>query len=161
MTARGRPGALARTPGVSRPIASSRPVAAPPAVVHRLLADVEAWALWSPHVAEVRPATGTVAAGWRGQVRPWFAPRPTTMVVDAADPGAGLLWHSPGFGHTLRYEHRVAAAGDGSVVTFTARVEGPLGGLLTALARPVSAFGQRRRLARLDHLARLVARTAG
>jgi hypothetical protein len=129
--------------------------------VHRLLVDVEAWALWSPHVAEVSPASGVVDAGWRGDVRAWFSPRPVAMLVDAAPPDGGIVWHSHALGHTLRYENRVEPAPGGAVVRFTARVEGPLGPLATALARPLSAFGQRRRLARLDRLARLVAASPG
>ena len=142
-------------------IVSSRVVAAPPAVVHDLLCDVSAWALWSPHIASVEPASGRVDAGWSGGVRAWFSPRPVEMVVDAAPPAGGLRWHSTALGHTLRYENRVEPLGEGSMVTFSARVEGPAGELLTAAARPFSAFGQRRRLRRLDALARLVAARQG
>jgi len=140
-------------------ISSSRDIAAPPAVVHDLLTDVQAWALWSPHIASVVPSAGHVGVGWTGAVRAWFSPRPVDMVVDAAPPGGGLRWHSTALGHVLRYENHVEPAGPGAArVTFTARVEGPAGPLVTRLAAPLSAFGQRRRLARLAALARLVAR---
>jgi len=138
-------------------IVSSRVVPAAPDVVHDLLCDVEAWALWSPHIASVDPPGGRAVAGWSGGVRAWFSPRPVEMIVDAAPPAGGLRWHSHALGHTLRYGNLVEASGSGSRVTFRAVVEGPAGGLLTALARPVSAFGQRRRLRRLDALARVVA----
>ena len=139
-------------------IVSERRIGAPPEVVHALLCDVDAWAVWSPHIAQVRPAHGTAQPGARFAVRAWFSPRPVDMVVDAADPGRGLRWHSSAAGHTLRYENAVEADGAAaSRVRFSARIEGPLSAALTALARPLSALGQRRRLGRLDALARFAA----
>jgi hypothetical protein len=41
-------------------ITSERTVAAPTHLVHSLLADVEAWSLWSPHITRVDPASGSV-----------------------------------------------------------------------------------------------------
>jgi len=70
--------------------------------VHTLLTDVEAWGLWSPHISSVEPASGSVAAGWSGQVKAWFSPTPTTMTVTWAEPGRGMGWETPGLGHTLR-----------------------------------------------------------
>jgi hypothetical protein len=72
-------------------------------------------------------------------------------------------WETPALGHVLRYEQRVEPIAGGSRVAFGARVDGPLGSPLTALARPLSAFGQRRRLARLGALAEFEVRrgTAG
>ena len=142
-------------------IESVREVNAPPERVHDLLVDVEAWALWSPHIASVTPSSGRVQTGWRGLVRAWFSPLPTEMVVDRATAGRGIAWHSRGLGHTLRYENEVTPWGaGGSRVRFSARVEGPLGPLVTRVARPLSAYGQRRRLTRLDALARLESRRA-
>lgn len=136
-------------------------MAAPPARVHALICHVEAWALWSPHVASVDPPRGRLHPGWRGRVRAFFSPVPTEMVVDAVHPDGGMEWHSRGLGHVLRYENRVAPEGAGSRVTFTARVDGPLGPVLTRLAAPLSALGQRRRLARLDRLASLLEQAPG
>ncbi len=129
--------------------------------MHALLVEVRAWSVWSPHIASVDPPSGRLHPGWRGQVRAWFSPVPTEMVVDAVRPGEGIAWHSRGLGHVLRYENRIAAEGAGSRVTFTARVEGPLGPALTRLAAPLSALGQRRRLERLDRLARLFEQAPG
>jgi hypothetical protein len=83
------------------------------------------------------------------------------MVVDSVVPGEGIAWHSVGLGHVLRYENRVVAEAGGSHVTFAAEVQGPLGPTLTRLAAPLSALGQRRRLARLDRLARLLEQAPG
>ena len=133
-------------------IESETRVAAPPALVHEVLTDVGAWALWSPHVASVRPSSGSVHAGWVGRVRPWFGPR-TTMEVTTVTPGAGMRWRTAALGHELSYAQLVSADGDGSRVVFTATVTGPLGAVVQRLAAPLSALGQRRRLARLAALA--------
>ncbi len=130
------------------PITSRQAVAAPPTIVHDLLTDVGAWALWSPHVASVEPASGSVEAGWRLRVRPWFGP-PTVMEVTEVLPGAGMCWRTRGAGHVLTYDQLVEADGEGCLVTFTARVAGPAGALVQRAAAPLSALGQRRRLARL------------
>lgn len=142
----------------SPPIASSREIAAPPEVVHDLLVSVEAWPIWSPHVACVHPPTGRVEEGWRGSVRAWFAPAPTAMIVTRVEQDAGMEWETPWLGHRLRYRQRIEPSPTGARVRFEARVEGPFGGAIAALARPLSAYGQRRRLARLAALAELMAR---
>jgi uncharacterized protein YndB with AHSA1/START domain len=134
-------------------IETSRVVHAPPAVVHDLLTDVAAWRVWAPHVRDPRPARGHVSAGQTVSVRAFFSPAPTPMHVTSVEPAGGMTWESRAAGHVLRYAQRVRPAPQGSRVTFTAEVEGPAGALLTALARPLSALGQRRRLARLAALA--------
>lgn len=137
-------------------IRSTRCVAAPAAVVHDLLTDIAAWRLWSPHVARVEPADGHVRAGQQLRVRPWFGP-PTQMDVETVDPPHGMTWSTTAAGHVLRYGQQVRPTGDATCeVVFTATVEGPAGRLATAGAAPLSALGQRRRLARLATLAELL-----
>lgn len=143
-------------------ITSELTIAAPPALVHDLLTDVGAWKLWAPHVTRVEPPQGHVAPGWRGSVKAWFSPVATQMHVTWVRPEAGMGWETPGFGHVLRYEQRIATpASGGSHVTFTAEVTGPAGPALTRLASPLSALGQRRRLARLRALAEWQAERSG
>ena len=134
-------------------IVSERTVSAPSHLVHALLTDVEAWAIWSPHIASVEPATGSVASGWTGRVRAWFSPTATTMTVTWAEPGRGMGWETPGLGHRLVYEQRIEPVAGGCRVTFSARVVGRAGEALTRVAGPLSALGQRRRLRRLAALA--------
>jgi len=141
-------------------IVSERTVSAPSHLVHALLTDVEAWALWSPHITSVEPATGAVATGWSGQVKAWFSPTPTTMTVTWAESGRGMGWETPGLGHTLRYEQRIEPISGGCRVTFSAEVVGRFGEALTTVAGPLSALGQRRRLARLAALAEYQAKRA-
>ena len=138
------------------PIRTARDVAAPAALVHELLVDVAAWSLWSPHVAHVDPPSGRVAAGERRTVRPWFGP-PTSMDVETVTAGRGMTWSTPAARHVLRYTQDVEPTGDASCrVAFSATVDGPAGALATRLASPLSALGQRRRLARLAALAELL-----
>ena len=143
-------------------IRTARDVAAPAALVHDLLVDVAAWGLWSPHVARVDPPEGRVAAGERRRVRPWFGP-PTSMDVETVTAGRGMTWSTPAARHVLRYTQDVEpTGGDSCRVTFSATVDGPVGALATSVASPLSALGQRRRLARLAALAELLhAREAG
>jgi hypothetical protein len=141
-------------------IATERTVAAPSHLVHALLTDVEAWGIWSPHISSVEPPSGSVATGWSGRVKARFSPVPTSMTVTWSEPGRGMGWETPGLGHTLRYDQRIEPVTGGARVTFEARVEGRFGEALTRLAAPLSALGQRRRLARLAALAEFEARRA-
>lgn len=142
-------------------ITSARDVAAPPAVVHALLVDVGAWRLWSPHLAWIEREAGPVGEGETIGVRAWFSPTPTPMRIAWVRPDGGMGWESEGLGHRLHYEHRVDPGHLGSEVTFRAWVQGPRGAGLTRLAAPLSAWGQRQRLARLGRLAELTVRVGG
>lgn len=139
-------------------ISSGVRCAASPATVHELVVDVEAWRLWSPHVAAVVPDRGQVHAGWSGATRAFFAPRPTTMIVDEVHPDGGFTWHSTLGPWRLDYANLVLADDEGSRISFRARLSGPGGGVLERLIGPISALGQRRRMARLAALAELVDR---
>lgn len=125
---------------------------APAELVHEVLTDVTAWRLWSPHVSWVDGPPGPVTAGWSGRVKPWFGP-PTLMEVTWSAPGRGIRWHSTFAGHRLDYADLVEPAADGgSVVVMTAQVSGPAGAAVEAGVGRLSAYGQRRRLARLATL---------
>ena len=139
-------------------IRSAQVVNAPAALVHDVLTDVGAWRLWSPHVARVDGPPGPVAAGWSGLVKPWFGPV-TRMEVTWSEPGRGIRWHSTAAGHRLDYADLVEPLGAGRcTVTLTATVTGPAGTAVERAAGPLSAYGQRRRLARLAALSEYVAR---
>lgn len=142
---------------MTSPIEHRAHLDASPATVHDLLTDIAAWPAWSPHVASCDPPAGRCADGMTIATRAFFSPVPTPMHVDWVRPGEGMGWHSRALGHTLRYEDRVTpAAGGGTDVHFVARLDGPAAGLLTALTRPFSTLGMRRRIARLGRVARVV-----
>ena len=62
--------------------------------VHELLVDVDAWSLWSPHVAALDAPSRRVTTGWVGRPRAFFAPMAVPMVVDQVDADRGYAWHS-------------------------------------------------------------------
>lgn len=133
-------------------IRSVQVVDAPADVVHDVLTDVTAWRLWSPHIASVDGPVGPVAAGWAGRVKPWFGPA-TTMTVSWSQSGRGIRWHSTAAGHRLDYADLIEPLSPtGCRITMTATVSGPAGAAIEAGVGRLSAYGQRRRLARLAAL---------
>lgn len=141
-------------------IASERLCAASAETVHQLLLDVDAWALWAPHIAAVRTERRRIEPGWVGEVRAVFAPRASAMVVDRVYEAGGYDWHSVAGPWRLDYSNRVSGHPVGSRISFSARITGPGAALLERVAAPLSALGQRRRIARLARLAELVERRA-
>jgi Polyketide cyclase / dehydrase and lipid transport len=144
-----------------RVIRSVRSVAAPATVVHAVLTDVRAWRLWSPHIAHVdAPEQVIEAAGWSGLVKPWFGPA-TRMDVTWCEPGRGIRWRSTAGRYRLDYADLIEPHDDQScMVTMTAELRGPAGETVERVVAPLSAYGQRRRLARLAALAEYLHRWA-
>lgn len=133
---------------------------ASPATIHRLLVDVEAWSVWSPHVASVEPPTGDVTAGWEGATRAFFSPTATEMIVDEVVPDGGYTWRCTVGPWTLRYRNRVEpGVTSGSTITFEADLDGPGASFIERVVAPLSAFGQRRRMYRLARAAELIERS--
>lgn len=134
-------------------IRSTQPVAAPATVVHAVLTDVRAWRLWSPHVARVEATEQVIEGpGWSGLVKAWFGPA-TRMDVTWCEPGRGIRWTSAAGGYRLDYADLIDPAGDDAcTVTMTAELTGPVGAIAERAVAPLSAYGQRRRLARLAAL---------
>lgn len=60
----------------------------------------------------------------------------------------------------LDYDNAVLSDGPGSMLRFTARLSGPAAEHLERVVAPLSALGQRRRMARLARLAELFERRA-
>lgn len=101
-----------------------------------------------------------VGPGWTGATRAFFSPGKTTMVVDEVRPDGGYTWHSTLGPWRLDYDNAVVPANDGSTLRFTAQLSGPANAVVERLVAPLSALGQRRRMARLARLAELFARHA-
>ncbi len=137
-----------------RVIRSERSVAAPASIVHAVLTDVTAWKLWAPHIASVDSVSEIILdTAWSAMVKPWFGPA-TQMDVTWVEPGRGMRWTTSMVGHRLDYADLITPDGDdGCIVTMTAEVSGLVGGLVATAVGPLSAYGQRRRLARLAALA--------
>ncbi len=133
---------------------------ASPATIHELLVDVDAWNVWSPHVASVETSERRVRPGWTGSTRAVFSPGATSMIVDEVRPDGGYSWHSTLGPWRLDYENAVVPANDGSMLRFTAELRGPAAEIIERLVAPLSALGQRRRMVRLARLAELMERHA-
>jgi hypothetical protein len=142
-------------------IASEIDSSAAPATIHELLVDVDAWSVWSPHVASIETVNGRrVHSGWTGRTRAVFSPGATSMIVDEVRPDGGYTWHSTVGPWRLEYHNAVVPADGGSTLRFAAELCGPAAGLIERLVAPLSAFGQRRRMARLARMAELIERHA-
>jgi hypothetical protein len=124
--------------------------------IHELLVDVDAWSVWSPHVASVEATTRRVEPGWVGSTRAFFSPAATSMVVDDVRADGGYTWHSSIGPWRLDYDNSIVAADHGTIVRFSAALGGPAGPLLERIVAPLSRAGQRRRMARLVRLAELI-----
>ncbi|MEM9202846.1 MAG: SRPBCC family protein [Actinomycetota bacterium] len=121
--------------------------------VHELLVDTDAWSTWSPHVAGLDAPSTRVEPGWVGKPRAFFSPMAIAMVVTEVYPDGGYDWHSTLGPWRLEYQNRVMATDDGSTIRFTAELSGPLGSVLEKVVGPLSARGQRNRMARLAEMA--------
>lgn len=128
------------------------------ATIHELLVDVDSWSLWSPHVAQVSAERDRVDSNWIGETRAFFAPSSTTMVVQEVRPDGGYRWSTTVGPWRLDYDNAILGAADGCIVRFTAELRGPAATILERLVAPISARGQRRRIARLIQLAELLDR---
>lgn len=83
------------------------------------------------------------------------------MEVTWCEPGRGIRWTSAAAGHRLDYADLIEPDSEGRcTVTMTAEVTGPVGPLVQAVVGPLSAYGQRRRLARLAALSEFLHRRA-
>ena len=133
---------------------------ASPATIHELLIDVDAWRVWSPHVASVSARERRVGPGWTGRTRAFFSPGATLMIVDDVRQDGGYTWHSTVGPWRLDYVNAVAPADQGSTLRFSAELRGPAAAFIERLVAPLSALGQRRRMIRLAALAHLVERHA-
>lgn len=125
------------------------------ATVHELLVDVDAWSTWSPHVASLDAPSTRVEPGWVGKPRAFFSPMAIPMVVDDVRPDGGYSWHSTLGPWRLDYTNHVDPDpdGGGANISFGAHLSGPLGSVLERIVAPLSARGQRNRIARLVELA--------
>jgi hypothetical protein len=112
-------------------------------------------------VASVEAGERRISTGWTGATRAGFSPGATPMIVDEVRPNGGYIWHSTLGPWRLDYDNAVIPNDGGSTLRFTATLHGPAAQAIERVVAPLSAFGQRRRMARLARLAELVEQHAG
>lgn len=96
----------------------------PPESFYRFWAAPQTWPSWDRDVAEVRFSDDMII-GAEGWMRPASGPA-TTFTVTALQPGRLLTTSSRLPGARLIFEHQLAPAADGALVTVIIGVDGPL-----------------------------------
>ena len=117
-------------------------LAAPPERVWSVLADVERWPSWTPTVTALdvldAPDGSGPALREGAEVRitqPGM--RPTRYTVTGVEDGRWFRWEARRPGLRQHADHAVEAAGDRcSRATLTFGIDGPVGWLVSPLARP-------------------------
>jgi len=118
-------------------------VAAPPARVWAVWADVERWPEWTASVTRIEPLSGPLGPGARFRIA---QPRLAVLVweVTAYDAGVSWAWVARSAGATTTGFHAVRAEGDGTVADMRIVHEGwlgrPVGWLLAGLTRRYMAL---------------------
>jgi uncharacterized membrane protein len=110
-------------------------VGAPAEAVWGLFVDVERWPEMSESISHVRRLdNGPLQVGSEAIVRQPRLPQARWRVTEM-EPGHSFLWQTSFPGVTSVGGHTVDADGQGSVVTLTLRVHGPLARPIYALTR--------------------------
>jgi uncharacterized membrane protein len=106
---------------------------APPEEVWRLFVDVERWPQLTKSLTEVRRLdSGPFRVGSEAVVRQPGLPRARWRVTEL-EPGRSFVWETSAAGVTTTGGHAVAADGQGTVITISLRLRGPLAGVAGAL----------------------------
>jgi uncharacterized membrane protein len=108
-------------------------VAAPPEAVWRLFVDLERWPEMTESISHLRRMdSGPLRVGSEAIVEQPRLPRARWRVTQL-EPGRSFTWETAALGVTTVGGHTVEAGGQGSMITLTLQVRGPL-------ARPVYAL---------------------
>jgi uncharacterized membrane protein len=111
----------------------SGPASAPAENVWRLFVDVERWPQLTKSVREVhRVDSGPFQVGSEAVIRQPGIPRARWRVTEL-EPGRSFVWETSYTGVTVVGVHRVDPAEQGSTVTLTVRLRGPMAGVVGAL----------------------------
>lgn len=105
-------------------------IAASPASVWQVLADVERWPRWTPTVISVEPLAGSgIRVGARYRVtQPKL--RPAVYEVTACEPLREFTWATKLPGVRMTAVHRLVAAADGTAAELSFETAGLLGNIV-------------------------------
>lgn len=106
---------------------------AAPEDVWGLFVDVERWPEMTKSIREVRRLdSGPLLVGSEAVIRQPGLPRARWRVTEL-EPGRSFVWESSSGGVTSVGGHAVDADGQGSIITLTLRLHGPMAGVVEAL----------------------------
>ena len=110
-------------------------IAAPPATVWRVIADVTRWPEWTDSVRSVQPFDGDELAQGRlyRVAQPGFPP--AVWQVTWLEENRGFTWVSRGLGFRVTADHQIEEHEGGSRVKLQIRSEGMIGRLVARLTR--------------------------
>ena len=113
-------------------------IAAPPATVWAVVADLPAWPTWTPTVATIEVLdAGPPHLGQRARLRqPGY--RPALWTVTRVAEGTGFWWETRTLGMTVTAGHAIRPTPAGSRVTLSIDVSGPTAALLGWIVARVS-----------------------
>lgn len=113
-------------------------VSAPPESVWRLFTDLDRWPEMNQSIAELRRLdSGPLKIGTEAVIRQPPLP-PARWRVTQLDPGRGFTWETRSPGVTAVGGHLVEPDGQGSVITLTLDLRGPLAPLMRLFAGKLS-----------------------
>jgi hypothetical protein len=104
-----------------------------PGAIYQLWSAPHSWPLWDSDVTEVRLADEPVV-GAKGWMRPSSGPA-TTFKITAMRPDRLVTTTSRMPGATLSFEHVIESAPEGSRITVTISVDGPLSAFWSTVLR--------------------------
>ena len=113
-------------------------IAAAPATVWSVIADIERWHEWTPSVRQIRRLDrGPLRIGSVALVRQPRLP-PAIWKVTALDPGHSFTWRSGMPGMWVYGEHGVVGREGGALATVALHFVGMFGGVLGGLTRTLN-----------------------
>lgn len=113
-------------------------VAAPPATVWAVMADLRRWPEWTGSISTIDLAEGdALAPGLQARITQPQVPSATWTVTEVV-PGASFTWATKSLRMTETAAHRITPLGNGSKVTLTLDIEGATSVILRPFIRRAS-----------------------
>jgi hypothetical protein len=113
-------------------------IAAPPALVWPVMADVEHWSEWTPSISRIKLLTpGPLSVGSRARVHQPCLP-PAWWHVTELEPGTQFTWVSIAPGLRVTARHATESCASGSRVTLSIDFAGFLGALAAHWTRDLT-----------------------
>ncbi|MGH2982529.1 MAG: SRPBCC family protein [Solirubrobacterales bacterium] len=126
---------------------------AEPAAVWKRYTDVENWSEWSPKGVEESSLEGDFEVGAKGHSKAPHLPKGRFELV-VVEPERCFVSKSSLPGASITFEHAIEPSGDGTRITHTATIDGPLARLWTPLVGRIIGRGLPTGVERLAEVAK-------